>query len=61
LSALKGTGEEAQLRSRMLRQMETTENRLEEIDARVEELTQQIAEAEERIDRTLSTLGKKRR
>jgi hypothetical protein len=38
LNTLKGTGEEGQLRNRMLRQLEASENRLEEIAARHAEL-----------------------
>ncbi len=58
LGALKTTGDEAQLRSRMLRQLEASEDRLEAIGARRGELAQQIADAEARISALLAALGR---
>ncbi len=57
LNALKGTGEEGQLRNRMLRQLEASENRLEEIATRHAELEHQITESEARIEALIEALG----
>ncbi len=57
LSALKSEGEEAALRSRMLTQLEASEDRLAVVDARDAELDTLIEQAETAIDQTLSELG----
>ncbi len=57
LNALKPAGEEGPLRSRVLRQLETSEDRLEAIDDRLSELGEQIAQAETQIEQVLAELG----
>lgn len=58
LNALKPAGEEGMLRTRMLRQLEATENRLEEIDTRLSELETLIEETEARIELALVELNR---
>jgi hypothetical protein len=58
LNTLKATGDEGQLRNRMLKQLEASEDRLEEIAARHADLEREIAEAEARIEQTLDKLPK---
>lgn len=60
LNTLKATGDEGQLRNRMLKQLETSENRLEEISARHAEIELQIAETEAGIDEIIASLGSER-
>jgi hypothetical protein len=57
LTTLQPTGQEATLRGRMLSQLETTQNRLEAIDAEVETLSAQIAAAEKRIEDIIKALS----
>lgn len=57
LGALQPTGEEGTLRSRVLAQLEATEDRLAAIDGRQAELEEQIAAAEAQIEQTLGLLG----
>jgi hypothetical protein len=59
LNALKGTGEEGQLRNRMLRQLESTEDRLQEMEERATALDQEIQQAEARIEELMDALGLK--
>ncbi len=56
LAALKPAGEEGVLRARILHQFEGSEDRLEEIEARVAELARQIAQAEELNGQILTEL-----
>jgi hypothetical protein len=57
LTTLKPAGEEGPLRSRMLHQLEATEDRVEAIEARLAELDEQVATAEAQIGQTLALLG----
>jgi len=56
LQTLNPSGQEADLRKRMLRQLETAQDRLEAIEQRVNELTQQIADAEVRVLQIITEL-----
>ncbi|MBC7814236.1 MAG: hypothetical protein H7175_23985 [Burkholderiales bacterium] len=56
LQALNPSGQEADLRKRMLRQLETAQDRLEAIEQRINELTQQIADAEARVLQIITEL-----
>lgn len=57
LQTLQPTGQEASLRSRMLGQLETTQNRLEEIDQRTAYLNHEEEAAEHRIEAMIAALG----
>jgi hypothetical protein len=57
LAALQPTGQEAALRNRVLAQLEAAQDRLEEIDRYVNALTQQIAQAEGRVNQIIADLG----
>ncbi|MDL1893701.1 hypothetical protein FBQ87_12580 [Sphingobacteriales bacterium CHB3] len=57
LQTLQPTGQEASLRSRMLGQLETTQNRLEEIDQRIAYLNHEEEAAEHRIEAMIAALG----
>lgn len=61
MNALKAGGEEGQLRTRMLRQLEASENRVEGIDHRQSELDQVIQQAEVRINELIAMLGEPER
>lgn len=56
LNTLKPGGEEGQLRTRMLRQLEASENRLEEIEQRIFGLQKQIEETEARLEALIAAL-----
>lgn len=57
MGALQPTGHEANLRNRVLAQLEETQSRLEAIDARFKALKQQETEAEQEIERLLGALS----
>lgn len=57
-SALKAEGKEGALRSRLLGQLEASEDRLEAIDGRLKALDGEIASLHERIAQTLKALSK---
>jgi hypothetical protein len=57
LDTLKAEGEEAALRSRMLTQLEASEDRLAVVDAREAELSAIIEQAEAAVEQTLAELG----
>lgn len=59
LQALQPTGDEANLRRRMLTQFESKQTRLEEIDRHLEELKTRKADAESRILEMIELLGEK--
>lgn len=58
LGALQPTGQEADLRNRMLTQLESTQNRLDEIDSEIEAAQAEIERLEAAVDYLLETLGK---
>jgi hypothetical protein len=57
LAALQPTGQEAALRSRVLAQLEATQNRLEAIDREFADLSRQLAEADARVNAIIEGLG----
>lgn len=57
LGALQSAGQEASLRSRMLGQLEASQNRLEAIEQEFTVLSQQIAEAEQKVNQLIAALG----
>jgi hypothetical protein len=57
LGALTGSGQEAALRGRMLTQLETSQNRLDEIEQGIAGLQAQVAAAESRVTQILAALG----
>ncbi|GAB4519876.1 MAG: hypothetical protein OHK0046_29400 [Anaerolineae bacterium] len=59
LTTLQTNGPESGFRNRLLKQLEESQDRLDEIEKTVDELTQQITEAERRIDAIIEGLGKK--
>ena len=56
LQALKPAGQEGVLRNRVLGQLKTTEDRLDEIETQVKALDEQIAQAEARNDEIMAAL-----
>lgn len=58
LTALKAEGQEAALRSRLLAQLEASEDRLEAIDGRLKTLDEEVASLRGRIAQTLEGLSK---
>jgi hypothetical protein len=58
LGALQPTGQEATLRNRLLKQLETTQDRLDAIDKEIAEAQAFIEEAEKRIQEMINSLGK---
>jgi hypothetical protein len=56
LNALKADGEEGMLRARMLRQLEETENRLDEISGKMADADRAVADAQARITQILAEL-----
>ena len=57
LAALQPAGQEAALRNRVLAQLEAAQNRLEEIARQHAELTQQITQADRRVNEIIEGLG----
>ncbi|MBZ0281850.1 MAG: 6-phosphogluconolactonase [Anaerolineae bacterium] len=57
LTTLQAAGQEAALRTRMLGQLETSQNRLEAIEHEVAQLTQQVLESEQKITQIIAGLG----
>lgn len=57
LQTLQPTGQEANLRNRMLQQLEATQNRLEEIDRTLIELTQLETATEKQIEDSIAALN----
>lgn len=57
LTTLQSAGQEAALRTRMLGQLETSQNRLEAIEREVAQLAQQVVESEQKITQIIAGLG----
>ena len=57
LGALQPTGQEANLRNRLLKQLESTQDRLDAIDADISQAKQTIAETEVKIQNLLDSLA----
>lgn len=57
LGALQATGQEANLRNRILKQLETTQDRLDSIEREISEAETLMQNAEQKIESALSTLG----
>lgn len=58
LSALKAGGEEAALRSRILSQLESSQDELEAVEAQIKAAAQQAAAAEKQVQAAIAALGK---
>ncbi|GAB5490173.1 MAG: hypothetical protein Phog2KO_03880 [Phototrophicaceae bacterium] len=56
LGALQSTGQEANLRNRLLRQLESTQDRLDDIDATISQSKQTIVDTEAKIQTLLDSL-----
>lgn len=57
LGVLQPTGQEATLRNRILKQLESTQNRLEAITRQLEEEDQKIAQGSEKVQQIIDSLG----
>jgi hypothetical protein len=58
MKALNATGDEAAFRKRIVGQLETSQDRLDEIDVEDASLKQQITDAEEKVNQIIADLGK---
>jgi len=58
LGALQPTGQEAELRNRILEQLESTQNRLDEIDSEIDTAQHEITQLEAKANSMMQTLGK---
>lgn len=57
LGVLQPTGQEATLRNRILKQLESTQNRLEAVTRQLEEEEQKIAQGSEKVQQIIDSLG----